>query len=178
MTDPTSRPQDSAARPADAQDAPPRPQDSSTNSPTAPQDAYNAASYPQSPPPKAPVYSSPQAGPLTPDQERSWATLSHVIPAAVFFVSGGTLGFVAALVMYLVFKDRGPFVRAASAASLNLQIITGIVLLVSIPLMFLLVGFVTAAAAWVFAIVIHIIAASKASAGEWYQPPLTPKFVS
>ncbi len=174
MTDSTSQPQDSQA-PQAQPEAPQAPPEAPY---PGPQDTFGQTPYPQSPPPSGPVYSSPQAEPLTPDQERSWATLSHVIPAAVFFISGGTLGFVAALVMYLLFKDRGPFVRAASAASLNLQIITGIVLLISIPLMFLLVGFVTAAAAWVFAIVIHIIAASKANAGEWYQPPLTPKFVS
>ena len=44
-------------------------------------------------------------------------------------LSGGFLGFVAALVMYLVFRDRGPFVRHHSANALNIQIIAGIVML-------------------------------------------------
>jgi uncharacterized Tic20 family protein len=115
---------------------------------------------------------------MTPEQERTWATLAHVIPLAAFILSAGTLGFVASLVIYLVYKDRGPFVRAAAANSLNLQITVGIALLVSIPLMLLIVGFFTFAAASLFLIVIHIIAATKANAGEWYQPPLTARFVS
>ena len=46
-------------------------------------------------------------------------------------LSGGFLGFVAALVMYLIYRDRGPFVRAHSANALNIQIIAGIVMLIS-----------------------------------------------
>jgi len=115
--------------------------------------------------------------PMTATQERNWATLAHVVPLVAMVVSAGTLGFVGSLVIYLMYKDRGPFVRASAANSLNVQIITGIVLLISIPLMFVLIGFVTFGAALVFAFVVHIIAASRANAGEWYNPPLTPSFV-
>jgi uncharacterized Tic20 family protein len=114
---------------------------------------------------------------LSPEQERQWASLAHVIPLVAFILSAGTLGFVASLVIYLLYKDRGPFVRSHSANSLNLQITVGIVLLISVPLMLLLVGFVTYAAASIFLVVIHIIAASRANAGQWYQPPLTIRFV-
>ena len=117
------------------------------------------------------------AQPMTPDQERNWATLAHVIPLVAMVLSAGTLGFVGSLVVYLLYKDRGPFVRAHAANSLNIQIITGIVLLISFPLMLLLVGFVTFGAAVVFAFVVHIIAAMKANQGEWYRPPMTPNWV-
>ena len=96
--------------------------------------------------------------------------------AATIF-SSGTLGFVCALVMYLVFRDRGPFVRHHAANALNIQIIAGIVILISIPFMLILIGFLTAAAAVVWAIVMHIIGAVKANNGEWWTPPLTPQFV-
>ena len=91
-------------------------------------------------PPTPPNYGAPGA-PLTPDQERNWATLSHVVPLIAMVVSAGTLGFVGSLVIYLLYKDRGPFVRQHAANSLNIQIITGIVLLISFPLMLVLVGF-------------------------------------
>ena len=68
---------------------------------------------------------------------------SHGIALAVTVLSGGFLGFVSALVMYLIVRDRGPFVRHHSANALNIQIIAGIVMLISIPLMFVLVGFLT-----------------------------------
>ncbi|MBM6398913.1 DUF4870 domain-containing protein [Phycicoccus sp. MQZ13P-5] len=102
---------------------------------------------------------------------------AHGIALAATVFSGGFLSFVAALVMYLVVRDRGPFVRAHTANALNVQIIVGIVFIVSIPLMFVLVGFLTFAAAWVFAVIVHIVGMVKANNGEWWDPPLTPKFV-
>jgi len=92
-------------------------------------------------------------------------------------LSAGLLGFVGSLVIYLIYKDRGPFVRQHAANSLNVQILTGVVLLVSLPLMLILVGFVTYAVALVVAFVLHVVGALKASNGEWWNPPLTPRFV-
>jgi uncharacterized protein len=114
--------------------------------------------------------------PMSPTEERTWGMASHGIALAVTVISGGLLGFVAALITYLIVRDRGPFVRHHSANALNIQIIAGIVMLISIPLMFVLIGFVTFAAAWIFAVVVHIIGAVKANNGEWYTPPLTPQF--
>ena len=92
-------------------------------------------------------------------------------------LSAGTLGFVGSLVIYLIYKDKGPFVRAHAANSLNIQIITGIFLIISIPLMLVLVGFVTYAIALVIAFVLHLIGAIKAYNGDWWKPPMTPRFV-
>ena len=123
-------------------------------------------------------YAQPAVTPMSPADERTTGMAAHGVALAATVLSGGVLSFVAALVMYLVFKDRGPFVRANTANALNVQIIVGIVFLVSIPLMFVLVGFLTFAAAWVFAVIVHIIGMVKANNGEWWEPPLTPKFVS
>ena len=138
---------------------------------------------PNLPPPQQPSYGHPQQPyaapqqPLTPDQERNWATLAHVIPLVAMVVSAGTLGFVGSLVIYLLYKDRGPFVRWHAANSLNVQIITGIVLLISFPFMLVGIGFLTYGLALVFAFVVHIIAAAKANQGEWFRPPMTPNWV-
>ena len=131
---------------------------------------------PQFQQPTPPGYGAP-AAPLTPEQERSWATLSHVIPLVAMVLSAGTLGFVGSLVIYLMYKDRGPFVRQHAANSLNIQIITGIVLLISFPLMLVLVGFLTYGLALLFAFIVHILAAVKANNGEWYRYPMTPELV-
>src|SRR3712207_7591727 len=53
-----------------------------------------------------------------------------------------------------------------AANSVNIQIVTGIVYLVSIPLMFVLVGFVTWGAALLFAVVVHIVAVTRARSEE------------
>lgn len=119
----------------------------------------------------------PDTSPISPGQERSWGTISHVVPLVAMVLSAGLLGFVGSLVVYLLYKDKGPFVRQHSANSLNVQIATGIVLLISIPLMFVLIGFLTYGVALVVAFVLHLIGALKANRGEWWDPPLTPRFV-
>ena len=114
---------------------------------------------------------------IDPNAERGWGTVAHVVPLVATVLSAGTLGFVGSLVVYLLYKDRGPFVRANAANSLNIQIMTGIVLLVSFPLMLVLIGFVTYPLALMVAVVLHAIGAIKANNGEWWNPPLTPRFV-
>ena len=76
-----------------------------------------------------------------------------------------------------MYKERGDFVRQHAANSLNIQIITGIFLLISFPLMLLLVGFVTYFIALAFAFVLHIIGALRANEGQQWTPPFTPRFV-
>jgi uncharacterized protein len=116
-------------------------------------------------------------GAISPSEERTMGMLSHAIPLVAMVVSAGTLGFVASLILYLIYKDKGPFVRENAANSLNIQITTGIVLLVSIPLMLVLIGFLTFGVALVVAFVLHLLGALKANRGEWWRPPLTLRLV-
>ena len=138
----------------------------------------------QPPPPPPPPYGPPAPGqavtgptPMDPAQERTTGLAAHGVTLAATVLSSGFLGFVCALVMYLVFRDRGPFVRSHAANALNIQIIAGIVMLISLPLMLVLVGFLTFGSAVVWAIVMHIIGMVKANNGEWWNPPMTPQFV-
>jgi len=200
MTDTTPHPDETPGDPT----APPTPAESVTPPPPAPEPAGAEQPYPQpayaqpqpaQPQPPQPQYAQPGytqqlppaypppgtavAGPnpMSPTEERTTGMAAHGVALAATVLSGGFLGFVAALVMYLVFRDRGPFVRHHSANALNVQIIAGIVMLISLPLMLVLIGFVTFAAAWIFAVIVHIIGMVKANNGEWYNPPLTPQFV-
>jgi len=121
---------------------------------------------------------NPYAGPaVSPSEERTMGMLAHAIPLVAMVVSAGVLGFVASLVLYLIYKDRGPFARENAANSLNVQITTGIVLLLSIPLMLVLVGFLTWGIALVVAFVLHLVGALKANRGEWWRPPFTLRLV-
>ncbi len=119
--------------------------------------------------------------PMSPRQERTWAMLSHAIPAVATVLSAGFLGFVASLVIYLAYRDRGPFVRQAAANSLNVQLTTLVVLLATaviwIPLLFLGIGFVIYGAIFAVAVVLHLVAALRANEGQWYKPPMTIRFV-
>jgi uncharacterized Tic20 family protein len=126
--------------------------------------------------PDHPYQSSPPA--MTPAEEKNWGTIVHAVPAAALVLSAGTLGFVASLVIYLIYKDRGPFIRQQAANSLNIQIATLIGLVVSAVLMILLIGFVLYPLVIVWAVVLHVIGAMRSNRGEWWTPPMTPHFVS
>ena len=121
------------------------------------------------PPPSSPYGSSP-AAPLSPADEKLWATLIHV--GGIFFY------FVPALVGYLLLKERGPFIRAHSATALNFQITMAIGFAVSFVLTAIIIGYVTMAAVWVVLVVFSIIAALAANRGEGYTYPLAFRFVS
>ncbi|MBB5640921.1 DUF4870 domain-containing protein [Cryobacterium roopkundense] len=120
-------------------------------------------------PPPANPYQSPVA-PLSPADEKLWATLIHV--------GGIFLYFVPSLIGYLLLKDRGPFIRAHGATALNFQITMAIGATVSLVLMAIFIGYLTLAAIWVILVVFSIIAALAANRGEGYTYPLAFKFVS
>ena len=115
---------------------------------------------------------------ISPSEERTWGVLSHVAPIAAMVMSAGTLGFVGSLVVFLIYKDRGPFVRANAANSLNIQLTMLLWLIVSIPLILAFgLGLLTLFLAPVVAFVLHVVGAIKAASGEWWTPPLTARFV-
>ena len=123
------------------------------------------------PPNQPPQYSGyAPVQPMSPADERLWATLVHI--GGIFF------NFIPALIGYLVLKDRGPFVRAHSATALNFQLTLLIAEVVGWLTSWLIIGLFIVAAAYVLRIVFSIIAALKANKGEWYTYPLSIKFVS
>ena len=116
--------------------------------------------------------------PMTPEDEKLWATLVHV--GGIFF------GIFPALIGYLVLRNRGPFVREHTATALNFQLSMLIYVfagtLISIPLMFVGIGFITIwlipSVASVLVLIFSIIAAVKANQGQFYTYPLAIRFVS
>lgn len=63
---------------------------------------------------------APGAQPLSPQDDKTWAMWSHF---------GGVLSILPSLIIYLVFKDRGPFVRQEAKEALNWQITILIVMI-------------------------------------------------
>jgi uncharacterized Tic20 family protein len=119
------------------------------------------------PPPTNPYQSAPQ--PLSPSDERLWATLVHV--GGIFF------SFVPALIGYLVLKDRGPLVRNHTATALNFQLTMLIVSIIGSILTVILVGFLIIAAVGIVVIIFSILAAIAANKGEDYKYPLSIQFI-
>lgn len=128
--------------------------------------------------PSTPGDTGTPSRPLSPTEERNFALFAHLVAGVALVLTSGTLGWAAALTFYLVFQERGPFVRHHAANALNVQIIVGIVLLISIPLIVLLgLGLLTGFLAIVFGVILSIMGAIKANNGEWWTPPATPQFV-
>ncbi|HSU03453.1 MAG TPA: DUF4870 domain-containing protein [Nocardioides sp.] len=146
-------------------------------------------SYGQQPhPPTAPQAAhGAQPSTMSAEDERTWGAISHAGAVIAMICSAGFLGFLASVAVYVIHKDRGPFVRAHAANSLNIQITMFIWLLVlgilTIPIAVLTLGLglvvmlPALAAAFVVAGILHVVGAVKAYNGEWWNPPLTPRFV-
>lgn len=115
-----------------------------------------------------------QPVPMSPADQRTWAIASHL---SAFLSAIVALSFLGPLIMYLVLKDRGDFVRKHSSEILNFQLTMWIGLLISFPLMLVGIGFLTAAAIGLAMLVFQILGAVAASEGRDYRYPLTIRFV-
>lgn len=120
-------------------------------------------------PPQPPYGAVPPVQPMSPADEKMWATLTHL--------SGIVFSFLGPLVAYLVMRDRGPFIRAHAATALNFQLTLMIAYIVSSLLIVVIIGAVLLPLVGVVGLVFAIIAAVKANQGEWYTYPLTITFV-
>ncbi|UTT62504.1 DUF4870 domain-containing protein [Microcella humidisoli] len=119
-------------------------------------------------PPVNPYATTPQ--PMSPADEKLWATLVHV--GGIFF------GFVPALIGFLVLGNRGPFVRGHTATALNFQLTMIIAGAIGAITSWLIIGIFVLIAVSVLILVFSIIAALAANRGEAYTYPLTIPFIS
>ena len=101
--------------------------------------------------------------------EKSLALLSHLLCLIV--------GVFAPLLIWLLKKDESQFIAEHAKESLNFQISVMIYSIVATILCFVVIGFILFPLLAVFALVVIIIAAVKASKGECYRYPLTIRLV-
>ncbi len=117
-------------------------------------------------PPQNPYQAS---APLSPADEKLWATLIHV--GGIFFL------FLPSLIGYLVLKDRGPFIKEHTRVALNFQITMAIAYVVGYITIIIVIGGLILIAVGVVVIVFSIIAAIAANNGQLYKYPLTIEFI-
>ena len=105
--------------------------------------------------------------PLTASEDRQWATMAHF---------GGILGFIPSMVIYLVFRDRGPFTAQESKEALNFTLPPTIIALVAWVLSFIpVIGWFFAilnALLWVAIAVSSVVAGIAVNRGRPYRYPL------
>jgi uncharacterized protein len=114
-----------------------------------------------------PAYAPAQ--PLSPSDERLWATLIHV--------GGILIGFISPLLGYLLLKDRSAFVGENAKNALNFQITVVIAYVAGWILSIVFIGLFVLLAAWVLSIVFSIMGAVAANKGQVYKYPLTIPFI-
>jgi len=103
--------------------------------------------------------------PSTPtSDDKTLAILSHLLCVVASFIGP--------LVVYFVKGDSSPYVRHHAAEAVNFQISIFIYVIISIGLVFLIIGIPLLIALPIFNFVMIIIAAIKANDGAWYRYPL------
>ncbi len=122
-----------------------------------------------------PAAAQPQYIP-TPE-ERSWGMLAHLSGLITLLLVGG-LSFIGPLVVWLIKKDRSPFVADQAKEALNFQIAATIAVYVSALSIFLCVGIVLLPLVIIGAVVYAILAAVEANKGVYYRYPYTFRFIS
>ncbi|RCK69596.1 DUF4870 domain-containing protein [Desertihabitans brevis] len=120
---------------------------------------------------------APAGPPVSQSDEKTWGTLAHVGMLVGGFLSTGFLAFVVPLILFLVYKDRSPWLRYNAVQALNFGILAAIVSVVSVILSTVLIGFLTWLAIGVLGLIFGIQAAMKANNGEFYKYPLNVSFV-
>ncbi|WP_312875919.1 DUF4870 domain-containing protein [Arthrobacter terrae] len=106
---------------------------------------------------------------LTPAEDRQWAFMAHC---------GGVLGFIPSLIIYLVFRDRGPFTEQESKEALNFTapptIVAAVANIIAVifsgisPLTGTVFAFI-AVGIWIFLTVYSVLAAVQVNRGQPYR---------
>jgi hypothetical protein len=143
-------------------------------SPPPGQSPYQGQPQPPHPgqPQPGPAYGGPYQPqpPLSPSDERMWSVLAQVGP----FV----LGFIAPLVVWLVFRERSRFVDQEAKEALNFQITVVIALIAAAIITNVTFGIgAIVYLAFVAAIVFMILAAVANGKGEPYRYPVNIRFI-
>lgn len=119
-------------------------------------------------PPSSPVDSlkptgTGYSGPAPTKEESTMAMLIYILSLVT--------GFIGPLIIWLLKKEQSQFINDQGKESLNWIITVILVIVVSIPLMFILIGFITYFGILIAHLVLTIIAAIKANKGVAYRYP-------
>ncbi|MET0724795.1 MAG: DUF4870 domain-containing protein [Leifsonia sp.] len=130
------------------------------------------------PPPQQPQYAPPAAAqPMTQAEDIQWASFAHL---------GGILGFLPSLIIWLVFKDRGPFTNVEAKEALNFQltllgawlilwIVTTVIGIATFGLLFFLNFLVWIP--WIVGVIFSIIAYLQVKDGRGYRYPFAVRLI-
>ena len=107
--------------------------------------------------------------------EKDWGMACHLSALSGFVIPFGTV--LGPLIVWLVKRNEYDYVDIQGKEALNFQLTVLLAMLVSGVLMLVVVGLILFVFICIFSLVMTIIASVKASSGEYYQYPLTIRFV-
>jgi len=122
------------------------------------------------------------ASPLTATEDRKWASFAHF---------GGVLFFIPALIIFIVFRDRGALTRQESKEALNWQITYSIAAIALSIVLSIITGILLLAGAWPIAqllgnlpfllylvnVVFSILGGVKVNGGGSYRYPFALRLI-
>ena len=123
-------------------------------------------------------YGDPRYGnqpPAVGPDDRTPAALAHASSLIAMALSAGWLSFVGPLVMWLIYKDRSPFVRQAAAGSFNFNL--GLWIMSIVGWIFILtviglpIGLILLAVSFLAQIIGHAIGTVRATQGRTINYP-------
>jgi len=115
--------------------------------------------------PTPPAASAPQ---LTEAEDRQWASFAHL---------GGIIGILPALIIFLVFKDRGAFTRDESKEALNFQITALMAEIVAVILITVLIGGLILPLVYIARLIFSILGFVKSKDGNAYRYPVSIRLI-
>ena len=136
---------------------------------------------PQGAPQPDPAAYAPR--PMLESEARTWSMLIHILALAAVILSGGFLGFVVPLVIWMIFRERSALVDFHGKQNLNLQLTLLVVSAAAVVIGVITVGFgfLLTGPLWlaysIYALVISIIAGVRANSGQYYRIGFTIQFI-
>lgn len=126
--------------------------------------------------PLPPTPPPPVLEPLSPQDERTWAMLAHLLALIGTVIPLANV--IAPLVIWQVYKDRSPYVTYHAKESLNFQITVAIAGAICFILIFVLIGIFLIWIVGLAALILTVIAGIRANNGENYRYPFSLRLVS
>lgn len=103
------------------------------------------------------------------EEERTWGLFAHLSPLVI--------GFIGPLVIWLIKKDESEYISEHGKEALNFQITILIGMLISIPLIFIIIGGLLMAVLAILNLVFIILATIETSKGNNYRYPVSIRLV-
>ena len=108
-------------------------------------------------------------------EERTFGMLCHLLAFSGLIIPFGTI--IGPLVMWLIKKDKSPYVNDQGKEAVNFQISCAIYAIISGVLTLLFIGVLLLIALGIFWLIFVIIASIKANEGKPYRYPMTIRFI-